>query len=116
MLSETTKQTESTLKRHGQALISGDIDAILSDYTEDSVMYTPGGPVRGLAQLREAFVRFVRNLPPDFWETSEMVRQDVEGEVGYNVWRSEQVPLGTNTFIVRDGKIMVQTFVMYVLA
>jgi len=38
----------------------------------------------------------------------------VEGEVAYIVWHancaSAEVALGTDTFVVRDGKITVQTF------
>jgi hypothetical protein len=44
-------------------------------------------------------------------ENFEMVRQDVEGELAYIVWKSASaVPLGTDTFIVRKGKIVMQTF------
>ena len=39
--------TEATLDHHLQALNEG-VDAIPSDYTEQSVFFTPEGPLRGL--------------------------------------------------------------------
>jgi len=43
-----------------------------------------------------------------------MLRQDVEGDVAYIVWKAETADnrheLGTDTFVVRDGKIVAQTF------
>ncbi len=36
-------QTEKTLLHHLEALGEGDIDAVMSDYTEDSVIITPDG-------------------------------------------------------------------------
>jgi len=38
----------------------------------------------------------------------------VEGEVGYIVWQAEPgVRLATDTFLVRGGKIRIQTFAAY---
>jgi len=111
MSQELTKQTEATLTHHLQAFAEGDINAILSDYVEASILYTPDGPLRGLNQIRGFFSGVLENAPPGFMANFEMVRQDVEGEIAYIVWQSgSAVPLGTDTFIVRNGKIVVQTF------
>lgn len=111
MSKDTTKQTEATLTHHLQAFAEGDINAILADYVEESILYTPDGPLRGLLKLREFFSGMLENAPPGFMENFEMVQQDVEGELAYIVWKSgSAAPLGTDTFIVRNGKIVVQTF------
>ncbi len=108
---DKTRQTEATLAHHLQAIGKGDIDAILSDYTEDSILFTPDGPVRGLDELRKFFEAFISNMPPGMMGAFKMVRQDIEGEIAYIVWTAEPfVALGTDTFVVRDGKIIVQTF------
>jgi hypothetical protein len=40
-----------------------------------------------------------------------MVRQDVDGEIAYIAWKAEPfTPLATDTFVIRNGKICVQTF------
>tara|TARA_Y100000588_G_scaffold362417_1_gene424093 strand:- start:137 stop:325 length:189 start_codon:yes stop_codon:yes gene_type:complete len=57
----------------------------------------------------------VGNLPPGFMEAFTMVRQDVEGDVAYIVWAAgDFAPLGTDTFVIRGGKIVLQTFAAYV--
>lgn len=113
MATDMTKQTEATLAHHLQSLGAG-IDALLSDYTEDSILFTPNGPVRGLDGLRAFFEAFIKNMPPGMMEAFQMVRQDVEGETAYILWKAEPfAPLGTDTFVVRNGKIMVQTFAAY---
>ncbi|MBC8235101.1 nuclear transport factor 2 family protein [bacterium] len=111
MSADTTKQTEATLVHHLQAFAEGDINAILSDYVEESILYTPDGALRGLNQIRGFFSETLENAPPGFMENFEMVRQDVEGEIAYIVWKSPSAaPLGTDTFVIRNGKIVVQTF------
>ena len=113
MSSEISKQTEAVLLHHLQAFGAGDVDGILSDYTEDSILLIPDATARGPDEMRAVFTNFVTEIIPpgsDF----QMSKQAVEGEVAYIVWSASSpnydVPLGTDTFIVRDGKIMLQTF------
>jgi predicted SnoaL-like aldol condensation-catalyzing enzyme len=44
----------------------------------------------------------------------KMLRQEVDGDTAYIVWRAEtadnRYELGTDTFIVQNGKIVTQTF------
>ncbi len=102
--------TEATLTHHLQAFGEG-VDAILSDYTEDSVLFTPDGLVRGLDGLRSFFDGFIRNSPPELLDAMRLIRQDVDGEVAYIIWKAEPyITMATDTFVVRNGKIMVQTF------
>ena len=113
MVSDITKQTLATVAHHLEAVMSGDIDAVLSDYSEESICFTPEGPVRGLQQIRSGFEAMVSNMPPGMTDAMEMIQQDAEGEVAYLFWKAEPfVSLGTDTFIVRNGKIVVQTYAM----
>ena len=43
-----SEQTEATLGHHLGAFGAGDVDEIMRDYTEDSAIITPDGPLRGL--------------------------------------------------------------------
>ncbi len=47
--------TESVLAHHLESLGAGDVDAILSDYTDDSVLFTPDGSLRGRDAIRPLF-------------------------------------------------------------
>ena len=106
-----TKETNAVLDNHLTAAQRGDLEGVLNDFSEDSVLFLPQGPVRGIAELREFYKAFLTNPPPGFPKTFELLRRDVEGEVAYIVWKAEPgVQLATDTFIVRDSKIKVQTF------
>jgi len=111
-LSEIGKQTEETLLKHLQAFGSGDVDAILSDYDDVAVLIMPDGPLRGTAEIRLGFEALLEDLPPG--STIEVSKQIVEGEIAYIVWSGEsekvKIPFATDTFVMRDGKIVAQTF------
>jgi len=69
------------------------------------------GPVRGIAELREFYKAFLTKPPSGFPKAFELLRRDVDGKVAYIVWKAEPgVQLATDTFFVRDRKIMVRTF------
>jgi hypothetical protein len=102
--------TEATLSHHLQAFAEG-IDAIMGDYTEDSVFFTPDGRLEGLGPIRAFLDGFLRNSPPELLRAMTLVRQDVRGEFAYILWKAEPfIPLATDTFVVRGGKIAVQSF------
>ena len=105
--------TQDTLMRHLNALAGG-VDTIMRDYTESSVLLTPQGPHRGLAGIRAFFAGFLAASPPELLAAFTLERQDVVGEVAYIVWKAEPyIPLATDTFVIRDGKILVQTFAAF---
>ena len=111
MISEIEKQTETILMHHLQAK---GIDDILTDYTEDSIIFTTNGPIHGLAGVRGFFEWLFKNATPEIMAAYKMVRQDVGGEIAYIVWKAEPfIPLATDTFVVRNGKIVAQTFTAY---
>ena len=102
--------TEATLAHHIQALREG-VDAVLSDYTAQSVLFTPNGPIRGLAGIRSFYEGFLGNSPPELMQAFTVTRQDVDGETAYILWRAAPyIPLATDTFVIRDGKIVAQSF------
>jgi uncharacterized protein (TIGR02246 family) len=106
--------TRAVLDHHLAACAAGDADMTLEDYTDDSVLITADGVVRGREALHATFSGFFSGLfAPGTYEFT-MDRVEVEGEVAYVVWHATcaeaEVRLGTDTFVVRDGKIAAQTF------
>ena len=106
--------TEEVLHHHLGAFGAGDTEEILKDYTDDSRLITASGTITGLGPLRDAFTGFFSGLfAPGTYEFS-LDAETIEGEVAFIVWharcQSAEIPLGTDTFVVRDGKIAVQTF------
>ena len=97
---------------HLKAFAEGDLDTIMGGYAEDAVLLTPQGVMKGPAQIRAAFAEIFANyVQPG---TSKLEKQLFEGEYGYIVWSADtptyNVPLGTDTFVIRDGKIVAQSF------
>lgn len=102
--------TQAVLDHHLSAFGIG-VDEIMKDFTEESVVITPAKTYRGLAEIRSFFQDFVDNFPPAAWESFTIDRSEVVADVAYLVWNARPfVSLGTDTFLVRDGKIAVQTF------
>ncbi len=106
--------TQAVLDHHLESFGAGDVDELLKDYTEDSVFISPDGRLTGLDALRMAYEGFFSGLfQPGSYEFT-MDAMDIEGEVAFIAWHSSnegaEVTLGTDTFIIRDGKIAVQTF------
>ena len=109
-------RTADVLRSHGEAVDSGDVERIVADYAPRAVLITPEGCVRGHAALRAYWERFLRDWSERFTRF-EMIRQEVEGEAAYILWKCPpEVPLATDTFVIRDGKIVVQTFAAMVTA
>jgi ketosteroid isomerase-like protein len=111
MATGDSADTEATLARHVEGVISGDVEAVMKNFTEDSVVFTPDVTACGLAAIRSDTEAFFKNTPPELLQAIEVVRQDIVGEVAYLLWKAEPfVALATETYVVRNGKIMAQTF------
>jgi hypothetical protein len=83
--------------------MSGNIDAVLENFTDDSVVFTPDGMVRGLAAIRRDTESFFATTPPEMMEALKIDRRDVDGEVAYLLWKAEPfVSLAAETFLMRD--------------
>ena len=105
-----SQSTQDILEKHLQAFAEG-VDAIMEDYSEESVLMTPDATHRGLDKIRGFFTAILGGAPAGFWDVFTITRQEVVGEVAYIAWMGKPwYPLGTDTFVIRDGKIVAQTF------
>lgn len=105
--------TQDVLDHHLKALVAGDVDEVMADYDDSSVLATQQATLRGLTALREFFVGAVTELLPPGSEL-QLTTQVVDGEHAYIVWHGEsekyRLAFGTDTFVVRGGKIVFQSF------
>jgi ketosteroid isomerase-like protein len=110
----TSDSTRAVLEHHLMSIIATDVDAILEDYTDDSVLLTPDATVRGLGELRSFFTEFVKLLTPEFLANFKMEKQEVHDDTAYIVWTvRDAVSMGTDTLVVTGGKIRVQTVAVH---
>jgi ketosteroid isomerase-like protein len=106
-----TATTQDVLTHHLNCF--GDLAGTMADYTAESRFFTPDGLLRGPEAIRRFFVRLFEEFAKPGM-SFEMLRQEVDGDTAYIVWKAEtadnRFELGTDTFIVRNGKIVTQTF------
>ena len=105
--------TKDVLDHHLKCFGDGDLKGILSDYAPEAVLFTPDGPLRGADAMRPLFQAMIAEFGNPGAEFS-MKLQSVEGDYAYILWTAETVDnvyeVGTDTFVVRDGKIAAQSF------
>ena len=96
-----------------QCIGRGDIAEIVAGYAPDAILFTPNGPLKGPSQIQSFFEMMLRDAGRP-GSVFEMKHESVEGELAYIVWTAESpdnvYELGTDTFVVRDGKIVAQSF------
>ena len=101
---------QQIFEHHAGALVAGDIDEIVADYTDDAVFITPRGVRRGKDGVRQAFTELLADLPDAKWDVPTQI---FEGDVLFIEWTakaaSSRVDDGVDTFIFRDGQIVLQT-------
>src|SRR5688572_10757407 len=105
--------TQEVLEHHLKSFAVGDIEGILADYAPDAVMFTPDGPLRGRDSIRPFFHTLLAEFAKPGASFSMNV-QSVEGDYAYCIWTAETADnlyeLATDTLVVRDGKIVAQSF------
>lgn len=107
------KSTQQVLDHHLQAFGEG-LESILSDYGDNSVVISQQGTFRGITEIRGFFTAFVASLPEGFMDAFKVTKSEVDGDVAYITWEANPwFPLGTDTFVIKDGKIYYQTFAAY---
>ncbi len=109
----STEQTKAMMEHHSEALTAevmdeAALDDLMSDYHEDAVFISNlGGVVHGRDAIRPLFAS--AGAMPGFERTSH----HVDGDIGYVSWKADGIPFGTDTFVMRDGKIAVQTVALH---
>jgi ketosteroid isomerase-like protein len=104
--------TQDVLDHHLKCFGQGDLKGILSDYAPGAVLFTPDGPLVGANAIRSLFqVMFAEFGKPG--AAFSMKQQSVQGDYAYILWTAETADnvyeMGTDTFVVRDGKILAQS-------
>ncbi len=90
--------------------MAGDTDGVMEDYTEDSVFISNlGGVMKGLDAIRGVFAAAPRAAFPASRKVSSTSTATSPSSPG----QAEGIALGTDTFVVRDGKIVAQTVVLH---
>jgi len=113
MAGNTAEAAEAVLDHHLGAFAHG-VDEIMSDYTDESVIITQTQAFKGRAEIRAFFENFIKTAPEGFWGAFKISTKSAYGDVAYLVWSATPwVTQATDTLVIRDKKIMTQTFTAY---
>jgi ketosteroid isomerase-like protein len=114
-MNSESSTTETVIRNHLQAFLEQKgVAAILSDYDEDARFYSEAEIYQGKQEIQRFFTDFIASLPVGGIDRFALRSQRVDGSIGYITWSvGNDIPLGTDTFVVNDGKIVSQTFAMY---
>ena len=107
------KSTNDVIAHHLKAFAERDVTGVLSDYAPEAVFFTQHGPLRGVDLIRPLFQKLVTEFGKP-GARFNLEQQVVDGDYAYILWTGETAEnvyeLGTDTFVVRDGKVVAQSF------
>ena len=115
-IAQTTKEmalTKDVVERHLKCFGEGDIEGVLSDYAPGAVLFTSNGPLKGVDAIRPLFQALIAEFGKP-GAAFNMKQYFVEGDYAYILWSAETADnvyeIATDTFVVRGGKIVAQSF------
>ena len=107
------EKTKEVLEHHWVAFKENDLEAVMADYTDESILITPDSTYKGLDAIRGNFERAFVAFPKD-QNPLQLNQTVIEEDVAYITWESKtadsELSFATDTFIIRDGKIIRQTY------
>lgn len=107
------ESTRDVLDRHLKSFAEYDVDGVLADYSSDAVLFAPTGPLKGPEEIKPLFQALVSEFAKP-GSSLTMQQRSIEGDHAYIVWTAETADnsyeLATDTFVVRNGKIIAQSF------
>ena len=108
-----TASTTDVLTHHRSCIRTGDLSGLMADFESDANLFTSNGVLQGSAAIRQFFAALLQEFgEPGF--SLELLRKEIEGDTAYLVWKAESAEnhydFATDTFVVRNGKIVAQTF------
>jgi len=105
--------TTDVLDQHLKCFGKNDLDGVLADYSSDAVLFVPGKSLKGADAIKPFFEAFFAEFAKPGASFS-MRQQSVDGDYAYIVWSAETADnsyeSATDTFVVRNGKIVAQSF------
>lgn len=112
------KSTAEVHDHHHQAFLDQNVEEIIKDYDEESILITPDGNLhKGVEEIRNTFEIAFTQIFPSEMDLQLIKKTTDEGivfllyslsnaETGETVWK-----FASDTFIIENGKIKYQTVV-----
>ena len=111
----TTDIVDNHLKSFGE----GDLNGILSDFASMAILFTPDGALEGVDAIRPLFEGLLAEFAKP-GSSFKLKHLSIKGDYAYILWTAETADnsydMVTDTFVVQDGKIVVQSFAAKILS
>jgi SnoaL-like protein len=105
--------TNNVLDQHLKCFYENDLEGVLAGYSSDAVLFIPGRLLKGTDAIKPFFQALLSEFAKPVASFS-MQEQRVEGDYAYILWNAETADnsyeAATDTFVVRNGKIVAQSF------
>ncbi len=105
------QMSKTVLDDHLEAFLSGNINRILLNYTEESTVIVPDQIIKGLDNIRKLFEQLLDLIPPA--SDLQLIHKVVDDNVCYIIWSATSekisIPFASDTFVIENGKIKTQT-------
>lgn len=104
------RETLAVMERHSEAMRTRDVETIVADYTDDTVVMATlfPQPIVGKDELRKAVAEVLKIPPVAEAADPVFIRREAVGELGYQIFETSGLT-GTETYVVRGGKILFET-------
>ena len=106
--------TREIIMHHLGSFQKNDLEAVVSDYTNESVLITQEAVYKGPKEIKGFFANLMTYFPEQK-SSFQLDKLTVNNGLAYIVWHAKtpslDVPLGSDTFILKNGKIYQQTYV-----
>ncbi len=100
--------------RHLESALSGNLDAVMADFADHSVIMTPEGIIEGKVAIRGFFERLLAGMSPEVAETIAVNADLVRGKVVlFNFTVGAAGRTFHDTAVIEHGKIVALTTVDY---
>jgi hypothetical protein len=113
-----TLKTQNVLQHHFDASYSGDLDAVMEDFTEQSILVTEEASFVGLKAIGNFYLSLLQLFSKGVVDY-KLKKVVVVKNIAYITWQLKtpdlDIPFGTDTFIIENDKILYQTAGTYVI-
>ena len=108
----TLVSPEKVFQHHLNAIVNNDMEELMKDYTDESELWTPDGAIVGLKAI-SSFFTYALTLFPRDQTKFEVKKLIVKDDKVYMIWTAVSpvvnISFATDSFEIRDGKILWQT-------
>ena len=110
---------EEVVDHHFHAFLKNDVEEIMKDYVDESEIWTSEGRIQGLEAIA-GFFSYAFTVLPSPGTQFGIKQKLVKNNWVYRAWNADSpvisIPTGADTFVVEDGKIMLQTVVTHLMS